>query len=133
MPPFFLPANTFSIEDEDVGSLVKWIAHDAAIYPGNSGGPLVDLSGHIVGINEIKVGLSGAIPGNLAHEVAQQIIARGAVERGWIGLVCQPLLRNSAAARGALVADVTVGSPAEAAGFQAGDVLQSLNGNAVDV
>ncbi len=56
-----------SLDGEDVGSIVRWIGHDAAIYPGNSGGPLVNLKGEIVGIIEIRFGLAGAIPANLAH------------------------------------------------------------------
>ena len=56
-----------TLEGEDVGSLVSWIAHDASIYPGNSGGPLVNAKGEIVGINELKLGLSAAIPSNLSR------------------------------------------------------------------
>ncbi|MGB9588078.1 MAG: S1C family serine protease, partial [Armatimonadota bacterium] len=67
----------FEMDGEDIGSIVRWIAHDAQIFPGNSGGPLVNMKGEIVGINEISLGLSGAIPGNLAREVAEQIIKNG--------------------------------------------------------
>src|SRR4030095_5756689 len=62
------------MDGEDVGELVRWVAHDGAIYSGNSGGPLLDGEGRIVGVNEISLGLGGAIPGNLAREVSQQII-----------------------------------------------------------
>ncbi|MEO8071386.1 MAG: trypsin-like peptidase domain-containing protein, partial [Acidobacteriota bacterium] len=64
MPQLF--GNSFVLDGEDVGTLVKWIGHDAAIYPGNSGGPLVNMAGEIVGVNEISFGLSGAIPANIA-------------------------------------------------------------------
>ena len=67
----------FELDGEDVGTLVKWIAHDAVIYPGNSGGPLVNLRGEIVGINEISLGLGGAIPGNLAKKSAEDLIKTG--------------------------------------------------------
>src|SRR5207253_3065498 len=79
---------------EDVGSLVRWIGHDADIYPGNSGGPLVNLQGQVIGINEISFGLSGAIPGNLAQIVAQQLISKGKVSRSWLGVEIQPLLKE---------------------------------------
>ncbi len=65
LPRFWGGAGAFRLDGEDVGSLVRWIGHDAAIYGGNSGGPLVNLRGQIVGINEISYGLAGAIPGNL--------------------------------------------------------------------
>ena len=71
MPRFWGGDRRFRLDGEDVGSLVRWIGHDAAIYGGNSGGPLVNLRGEIVGINEISYGLGGAIPGNLARSVAE--------------------------------------------------------------
>src|SRR6266496_3575973 len=70
MPKFFGPLGRMKLDGEDVGLLVRWFAHDAAIYGGNSGGPLVNLKGEVIGINEISLGLGGAIPGNLAHHVA---------------------------------------------------------------
>ncbi len=72
MPRFFGPRGQFKLDGEDVGALVRWFAHDAAIYGGNSGGPLVNLRGEIIGINEISFGLSGAIPGNLARQAASR-------------------------------------------------------------
>src|SRR5581483_6900951 len=71
------------LDGEDVGALVRWVGHDAAIYGGNSGGPLVNLQGQIIGINEIRFGLSGAIPGNLARYVSGELIAHGKVKRSW--------------------------------------------------
>lgn len=126
----------FTIDGEDVGALVKWIGHDAAIQPGNSGGPLVNLDGEVVGINEIGLGsMSGAIPSELARLVAQELIANGKVKRAWIGADFQPLLKRRGQdpeARGVLVAGVLSGSPAEAAGLRAGDVVTALDGTPVN-
>jgi serine protease Do len=133
MPALFWPFNRLRLEGEDVGSIVRWIAHDAAIYGGNSGGPLINLKGEIVGVNEISLGLAGAIPGNLARDVAQAIIRDGRVTRSWIGLETQPLLRTSPQERGVLVSGTITGSPAAAAGFQAGDVLVRLGAEEVSV
>jgi len=123
----------FMMDGEDVGTLIRWIAHDAAIYGGNSGGPLVNMHGEIIGINEISLGLGGAIPSNIARVVAQQLIEKGVVTRAWLGLEIQPLLRNSQQGKGALVSGVISGSPAEKAGFQSGDLLLRLDGKDVDV
>jgi serine protease Do len=133
MPALFWPFNRLRLEGEDVGSIVRWIAHDAAIYGGNSGGPLINLKGEIIGVNEISLGLAGAIPGNLAREMAQAIIRDGHVTRSWIGLEAQPLLRSSARDRGVLVSGTISGSPAAAAGFEAGDILLRLGGEDVTV
>ncbi|HNY85042.1 MAG TPA: PDZ domain-containing protein [Candidatus Hydrogenedentes bacterium] len=122
-----------SQDGENVGALVRWIGHDADIFPGNSGGPLVNLQGEVIGINEIKMGLGGAIPGNLAREVAEALIATGSVARAWLGLELQPRLKSDTRETGALVATVVKDSPAEAAGFKPGDRLLSLAGTAVDV
>src|SRR5579859_2795584 len=86
MPRMFGPLSRFRLDGEDVGSLVRWIGHDAAIYGGNSGGPLVNLNGQIIGINEIRFGLSGAIPGNLARTVSSELMDHGKVKRSWLGL-----------------------------------------------
>lgn len=123
MPKFWGPMGRLRQDGEDVGMLVRWIAHDAQIYGGNSGGPLVNLRGEIVGINEISLGLSGAIPGNLAHQVADQLMRYGKVRRAWLGCEVQPLLKQAAAARGILVSSVMKDSPAGLAGIQAGDLL----------
>jgi serine protease Do len=133
MPRFFGPFARFKLDGEDVGALVKWIGHDAPIYGGNSGGPLVNLHGEIVGINEISFGLGGAIPGNLAKSVAEQIMANGKVQRSWLGLDLQPRFKRSNDERGVLIAGVLEGSPADKAGMKAGDLLVSLSGTAVDV
>ena len=106
-----------TLDGEDVGSIVRWIGHDAPIFGGNSGGPLVNMSGEIVGVNEISLGLAGAIPADLAHEVADAIIRDGRVKRSWIGLEIQPLLQSSTDQKGALVGGTIEGSPAEKAGL----------------
>jgi len=124
---------TFKLDGEETGSVVKWIGHDAQIHPGNSGGPLVNLEGEIVGINEISFGLGGAIPGNLARSVAEQIIASGEVRRSWLGLAVQPRLKAGSAARGVLIGGVVAGSPAEKAGLRPGDLLLSFQGQALDI
>ncbi len=119
---------SFELDGEDVGALVRWIAHDAVIYPGNSGGPLVNLQGDIVGINEISLGLGGAIPGNLAKQIAEQIIARGDVQRSWLGLTAQPRLKHGGSDHGVLISGTIAGSPADLAGLKSGDVMIKLNG-----
>ena len=121
----------FSLEGEDVGTIVRWIGHDAAIYPGNSGGPLVNLKGEVIGVNEISFGLAGAIPGNLASAVARALMKDGRVRRSWTGLELQPRLKGDARS-GALVAWVAEASPAATAGIVSGDLLVRVNDAAVD-
>ncbi len=133
MPRAFRSGGSFVLDGEDVGSMVRWIAHDASIYPGNSGGPLVNMHGEIVGINEISFGLSGAIPGNLARRVADQIIEHGSVQRSWLGVDVQPLLKDGPSASGVLIGGVEDGSPAARAGLLAGDILMQLDGKPVSV
>ena len=120
-------------DGEDVGTLVKWIGHDATIAGGSSGGPLVNLAGEIVGINELSMGLGGAIPGNLAKRVAERLIEDGAVKRAWLGLTVQPRLKDAREERGVLVCGTIEDSPAAAAGFLGGDLLVALNGVPIDV
>jgi serine protease Do len=122
----------FLMDGEDVGSLVRWIAHDAQIFGGNSGGPLVNLNGEIVGINEISIGLGGAIPSNLAQGIARQIMASGSVTRAWLGFDVQTQLKHVANRKGALIGGVISGGPAEKAGIQPGDVLLRLAGKDVE-
>ena len=133
MPGMFWPFNRMTLDGEDVGSIVRWIGHDAAIFGGNSGGPLVNMEGQIVGVNEISMGLAGAIPADLAKEVATALIKEGRVRRGWIGLEIQPLLKSSNSTRGALVGGTIADSPAAQAGFKSGDVLLKLAGRDVSV
>ena len=133
MPQLFWPFNRMTLEGEDVGSIVRWIGHDAPIFGGNSGGPLINLKGEIVGVNEISMGLAGAIPADLAKEVAFAIIKDGRVKRGWIGLDVQPLLKSSTVKRGGLVGGTIEGSPAAKAGFLPGDIVLSVGGQDVTV
>ena len=131
MPGMFWPFNRMTLDGEDVGSIVRWIGHDAAIFGGNSGGPLINLAGQIVGINEISLGLAGAIPADLAKDVAEAIMRDGRVKRAWIGLEVQPLLTSSKTTRGALVGGTIEGSPSAEAGFASGDILLRLAGRDV--
>ena len=125
-------SGSMTLDGEDVGELVRWIGHDAVIYPGNSGGPLVNLKGEIIGVNEVGIGsLGGAIPGNLAQAVAKELMAKGHVSRSWIGLDVQPLLKSMTDAKGVLVAEIMPDSPAAKAGLQPGDLILDFNGNAV--
>lgn len=119
--------NSFRLDGENVGELVRWLGHDAIIFPGNSGGPLVNAKGRIIGINEVGIGsLGGAIPANLAKSVSRELAKRGYVARSWTGMECQPMLDNEE--KGILVAGVITGSPADEAGIKPGDVINQYNG-----
>jgi serine protease Do len=131
LPGMFWPFNRMTLDGEDVGSIVRWIGHDAPIFGGNSGGPLINMRGEIVGVNEISLGLAGAIPADLARDVAEAIIRDGRVKRSWIGLEVQPLVSSSKAVRGGLVGGTIDGSPAAEAGFQSADILINLAGRDV--
>jgi serine protease Do len=120
------------LDGEPTGVLTRWIQHDALILPGNSGGPLVNLRGEVIGINELGgTGVGFAIPSNLAKGVLADILRQGHVRRGWLGAYFQPLLKGGAEERGALVSSVEPGSPAADAGLQAGDLLVAFDGAAV--
>ena len=133
MPRFFGPSARFRLDGEDVGGLVRWIGHDAPIYGGNSGGPLVNLRGEIIGINEISYGLGGAIPGNLAKSVADQLMAHGKIQRSWVGVDVQPLFKRSQDEHGVLVSGVIDNSPADQAGIKAGDLLLRVANTPIDI
>lgn len=119
---------------------VPFLQTDVAINPGNSGGPLFNLDGEVVGINSQIysrtggfMGLSFAIPIEVAMEVVEQLKSNGKVTRGWLGVYIQEITSELAESfgmqrpRGALVAQVIAESPAEKAGVQVGDVLLSFN------
>ncbi len=117
-----------ALDGEVVGELVRWIGHDAVIFPGNSGGPLVNLKGEIIGVNEVGIGsLGGAIPANLAKNIADALIKEGRIKRSTIGLSVQPLLKTSHDGTGILVAGTIADSPAAKAGIIAGDTIISIN------
>jgi serine protease Do len=122
---------------ERTGEFNTWIQTDAAINPGNSGGPLVNLQGEIVGINARTAlfadNLGFAIPINTVREVYDQILAKGKVERSWIGVEIQPLQEleqyfGTEERKGALISHVDVDSPAAAAGLREGDVILTFDG-----
>ncbi|MEK9711939.1 MAG: DegQ family serine endoprotease [Thalassolituus sp.] len=123
---------------------VPFIQTDVAINPGNSGGPLFNLNGEVVGINSQIytrsggfMGVSFAIPINVAMDVAEQLKSKGKVSRGWLGVVIQEVNKDLAEsfgldrAAGALVVQVLEGSPAEAAGLVTGDIITGVNGKEV--
>jgi Do/DeqQ family serine protease len=128
--------------DVGIATYENFIQTDASINPGNSGGPLVNLRGEVIGINTAIVatgqGIGFAIPANMAKRVTAQLIDRGKVMRGWIGVSMQPLTPELAQSlglddtHGAIVARVHPGSPAEAAGLQTNDVIVKFGGTSVD-
>ncbi|MCP4450460.1 MAG: PDZ domain-containing protein [Planctomycetes bacterium] len=131
MPDMVRRSGGMLLDGEDVGGLVRWIGHDAIIFGGNSGGPLVNEQGEIVGINEVGIGsLGGAIPGNLANSVAGALIDTGTVKRSWIGITYQARFQHQA--HGVLVGGVVPDSPAQAAGLKAGDLITTYDGQSVD-
>ncbi len=120
---------------------VPFIQTDVAINPGNSGGPLFNLDGEVVGINSQIytrsggfMGVSFAIPIDVAMDVMSQLKETGSVKRGWLGVLIQEVNKDLAESfnldkpRGALVAQVMKGSPADQAGIQPGDVITKFEG-----
>ena len=127
------------------GNYVPFIQTDVAINPGNSGGPLFNMHGQVVGINSQiysrsggYMGLSFAIPIDVAMNVADQIKTKGKVSRGWLGVQIQDVTRQLAESfgmdrpHGALVAKVIPGGPADKAGIQIGDIIIDFNGHVVE-
>jgi len=131
-----------SLPDEN---FVPFIQTDVAVNPGNSGGPLFNMKGEVVGINSQIysrtggfMGLSFAIPIDMATEIAEQLKSGGKITRGRIGVVIQPVTKELAdgfglaSPSGALINSVEKGGPAEKAGIEAGDVILRFDGKAVN-
>jgi serine protease DegQ len=122
----------------------NFIQTDAAINPGNSGGALVDVAGHLVGINTAiysesggSLGIGFAIPAQAAHTIMEQIIKNGAVTRGWLGIEPQDITRDLARAfglkqdEGIIIASVLRNGPAWRAGIRVGDIVLKIGDEAV--
>ena len=127
------------------GPYDDFLQTDAAINRGNSGGPLFNVEGQVIGVNSAifspnggSVGIGFAIASNLVKDVTQQLIQTGKVERGWLGVAIQPVDQDIASSLGlkstdgALVSQVEPNSPAAKAGIQRGDVVTSINGQKVN-
>jgi serine protease Do len=127
-------------------NFVPFIQTDVAINPGNSGGPLFNLAGEVVGINSQiysrsggSMGLSFAIPIDVAIDVSNQLKANGKITRGWLGIAIQEITKELAESfsmkntNGALVAGVEKNGPADKGGLEAGDVITKFDGKAIGV
>lgn len=127
-----------------ITDLEDFIQTDAAINPGNSGGPLLNLESEVIGINTAIVSRSGgymgigfAIPSNMAKNIMNQIIDKGVVTRGFLGVSMQPVDKDIADAfnlekpEGALVSEVVKDSPADKAGLKQGDIILEYNGTVI--
>ncbi len=123
--------------DVGIATYENFIQTDASINPGNSGGPLLNLQGEVIGINTAIVaagqGIGFAIPINMVKRVVSQLVERGKVVRGWLGVAVQPLTRELAESLGAkgtvgaVVASVYPKSPAAEAGLQQGDLILTFD------
>ncbi|MDX2225277.1 MAG: Do family serine endopeptidase [Rhodospirillaceae bacterium] len=131
--------------DISQGNYDDFLQTDAAINRGNSGGPLFNLAGEVIGINTAiysstgtNVGVGFATSSNLAQPIIRDLRAYGRTRRGWLGVQIQSVIEDTAtslglpAATGALVATVTKGSPADKAGILSGDVILSFDGKSID-
>ena len=116
-----------------LGAYDDFIQTDASLNPGNSGGPLFNLGGEVVGVNTAIAargqGIGFSIPANMAKGVISQLMEKGKVVRGWLGVIIQPITQEIAESMGhkstdgALISDISPGSPAEKAGLKRGDVV----------
>lgn len=135
-----------SLPMQSDGNYVPFIQTDVAINPGNSGGPLFNLDGEVVGINSQIftrsggfMGLSFAIPINVAMEVVEQLKEKGSVSRGWLGVLIQRVDRDLAEsfgldrAAGALITQVYDDSPAQEGGLREGDIILEFDGKPIDL
>ena len=124
-----------------IAAYENFIQTDASINPGNSGGPLLNVRGEVIGINTAIVasgqGIGFAIPVNMARKVMEDLVKRGKVTRGWLGIGIQPLTPELAksfgvsADEGILVNQIMPKSPAEAAGLKVGDLILTLDGKPI--
>lgn len=129
-------------ENVNLSRYENFIQTDASINPGNSGGPLFNLRGEVIGINTAIInfaqGIGFAIPSNMAKQVMQQLLARGRVMRGWLGVGIQPLTPELARkfgvteGQGVLVNEVFEKDPAAAAGVKPGDIITRIDGAVID-
>lgn len=123
---------------------VPFIQTDVAINPGNSGGPLFNLEGKVIGINSQiytrsggSIGLSFAIPSNLAKDVVAQLRENGRVERGWLGVIIQDVDKDLALSfglekpKGALISQLEPGGPADLSGLRVSDIIIEFNGREI--
>ncbi|MBS4167728.1 DegQ family serine endoprotease [Parachlamydia sp. AcF125] len=128
----------------DLATIEDFIQTDATINQGNSGGPLLDMKGEVVGINTAIVnyqngytGIGFAIPSNIAQNIMDQLISNGSATRGFIGVALQKIDQNLAQSfglskvEGALISEVTKGSPADKAGLSPGDIVLKYNNHPV--
>jgi len=139
-------AGIVSAYGRDIGStFVDYIQIDAPINRGNSGGPTFDAHGRVIGVNTAifttsggNMGIGFAVPAEVAERVTRELIARGRIDRGYIGANVQTLTSEMAESlglgdrKGVLVAEVTPGGPADRAGLEAGDVVLRVNGRATE-
>jgi hypothetical protein len=138
-------AGIISASARDTGDYLPLIQTDVAVNPGNSGGPLINMRGEVIGINSQiysrsggYMGISFAVPIDEAMRVGEQLKTTGRVIRGRIGVQISDVSKEVAEslglprAQGALVARVEAGSPAEKAGVEAGDIITAFNGHAIE-
>lgn len=129
-------------ENVQLSRYEDFIQTDASINPGNSGGPLFNIAGEAIGINTAIInfaqGIGFAIPSNMVKQVVDQLILKGKVVRGWLGVGIQPVTEDLAIkfgvkeGDGVLVNEVFEGDPADKAGLQPGDIIVKVNGKPVD-
>ncbi|GHB19378.1 serine peptidase [Pseudovibrio japonicus] len=140
-------AGIVSARGRDIGAGIydDFLQIDASVNRGNSGGPAFNVKGEVIGVNSAivspsggNVGIAFAIPGETAKQIIDDLREHGAVTRGWLGVQIQPVTEDIAdslgldSENGTLVAEVQPNTPAQAAGFQAGDIILSVDGEAVN-
>jgi Do/DeqQ family serine protease len=129
-----------------INAYENYIQTDAAINMGNSGGPLLNLDGDVIGVNDFivtgnsyssgNIGLGFAIPSNMVKEVMEQLMQGGKIVRPWIGIGMEPLSpemkKQAKVEAGVLIREVNVGNPADKAGIEPGDVIVAIDGQPVN-